>query len=631
MVKFSFHSIKTQILVAFSLLVLPLVGFTYFFSLSHQLFDNALDEIIKAEAISDLLSEVERDVVDLQRNVFIFKETASKNAVNKVNGFYAAVDGRLKNLKTISTAENLSETIVRMQGHLSEFKQNFDVVVGLRNQRSELINKHLESQIFFEIENYALSNRNANSLLKVKNDLLFAHTASLSYLESYDHAYIDSYKKRIILTQNGLDKLVNNHEFVGGFSSDLNLYEKNFLRLVSISRHYVYLINVVMTGSANEILFHAKTLDDAFLTDSNLRRSETSKSMARQNAWSNFLSALGILMAGLVSVLFYWRITTPIERITKVFFELSEGNKVGLIPERHRRDEIGMLASSADVFKSKNEQTNRLLVETERMVREQKMLNEELSIQKIRAEKALSIKTEFLANMSHELRTPLNSIIGFTVRLIKHSDGSAPRHIQALHAIERNGRHLLAMINDVLDLSKIEANKLELKVSAVNLSDLCGECVGQISTAAEEKGLEIGFDPVANAYVKTDPVRMQQILLNLLSNAIKYTDSGSVKVELEPGYGDLNFAIKVSDTGRGITTEDQEKLFRRFEQFEDSTRFEVGQGTGLGLSIVASLSRLLGAAVTVRSEYGKGSCFTIRIPARFSNVDQLEYSGIQLD
>jgi Signal transduction histidine kinase len=189
--------------------------------------------------------------------------------------------------------------------------------------------------------------------------------------------------------------------------------------------------------------------------------------------------------------------------------------------------------------------------------------------------------------------------------------------VKALEAIERNGRHLLVMINDILDLSKIEANKLDLQIVETDLVALCRDVVSQLAPAAEDKGLRMGISVGSLTSVETDPARVTQILLNLISNAIKYTECGSVSVEVSTTSDGTAAEIQVVDTGVGISPADQKRLFKRFEQFDDNSRFKVGKGTGLGLSIASNLAHLLGASIYVESELGSGSQFVLTIPFCF--------------
>ncbi|WP_188151562.1 ligand-binding sensor domain-containing protein [Teredinibacter waterburyi] len=231
---------------------------------------------------------------------------------------------------------------------------------------------------------------------------------------------------------------------------------------------------------------------------------------------------------------------------------------------------------------------------------------------------ANAAKSRFLANVSHELRTPLNSINGFSKRALnKYRDSGDSQLLNALDTIHRNGIHLNNVINDILDLSKIEAGKMDVNLELCQLTKLLSDCINDHHVAAEKKGLRLewaGECPVAT--LTADVQRLTQIMHNLLSNAIKYTDSGviSVSVALELYEDQYHCAIKVADTGKGISPESQERLFRRFEQVDDSTRYIQGFGTGLGLALVDEFVRLHRGRVICESAVGKGSTFTVLIP-----------------
>src|SRR5262245_16712857 len=225
-------------------------------------------------------------------------------------------------------------------------------------------------------------------------------------------------------------------------------------------------------------------------------------------------------------------------------------------------------------------------------------------------------KSQFLASMSHELRTPLNAIIGLTEMMVANTARfGTDRALEPLNRVHRAGSHLLGLINQVLDLSKIEAGKLELNPESVNLAPLIDEVVGTARQLAEQNKnrLVVEADGKLGA-VTVDPMRLRQILLNLLSNACKFTKDGEVALRVRKvadGRSWIEFAV--SDTGIGMTPEQQAKLFEEFTQADSSTARRFG-GTGLGLAITRKLARMMGGGVTVTSEPGKGSVFTIRLP-----------------
>jgi signal transduction histidine kinase len=225
-------------------------------------------------------------------------------------------------------------------------------------------------------------------------------------------------------------------------------------------------------------------------------------------------------------------------------------------------------------------------------------------------------KSQFLANMSHELRTPLNAIIGLTEMMVANVERFGTEKAQEpLRRVKAAGTHLLGLINQVLDLSKIEAGKLELNPQTVDLAPLIDEVVGTARQLAEQNQNSLVVEaPDDLGTLTVDPMRLRQILLNLLSNACKFTKQGDVTLRarrLVDGRGWIELAV--TDSGIGMTAEQQAKLFEEFTQADASTVQRFG-GTGLGLAISRKLARMMGGDVKVTSEVGKGSVFTVRLP-----------------
>lgn len=228
------------------------------------------------------------------------------------------------------------------------------------------------------------------------------------------------------------------------------------------------------------------------------------------------------------------------------------------------------------------------------------------------------LKSQFLANMSHELRTPLNSIIGFSRVILKGIDGPVTEmQQQDLTAIYNSGQHLLGLINDILDLARIEAGKMELNFEEVHLGDMITSVMATAKGLVKEKPIQlIQRVPPDMPTARGDTMRVRQVLLNLISNASKFTDQGSITVEaaVQRGpTGKLEAIINVIDTGPGISLEDQKKLFQAFSQVDGSATRKSG-GSGLGLSICANLVQLHGGRIGVHSEVGQGSTFWFTLP-----------------
>lgn len=235
------------------------------------------------------------------------------------------------------------------------------------------------------------------------------------------------------------------------------------------------------------------------------------------------------------------------------------------------------------------------------------------------AEAATKAKSEFLANMSHEIRTPLTAILGYTELLLSDAKNSEafPQTREALEIIYRNGQYLLRLIEDILDLAKIEAGRLRVEKSRCHLPTLMTDILSLMRVRAAAKNLELTIvneGPVPE-YIETDPIRLRQILINLIGNAIKFTELGGVRVVVRTTQaedGGVRLAFDVVDSGIGIPPEQLEKIFEPFHQVDSSATRRHG-GSGLGLTISRRLARMLGGDITVRSTVGKGSTFTLTI------------------
>jgi signal transduction histidine kinase len=241
------------------------------------------------------------------------------------------------------------------------------------------------------------------------------------------------------------------------------------------------------------------------------------------------------------------------------------------------------------------------------------------------AEAANRAKSEFLAGMSHELRTPLNAVLGYA-QLLTMEGGLSPRQARGLETIQQSGQHLLALVNDILDLARIEAGRTALNPTPVNLSELLQTVVHLMRVKADEKQLAVVFDAAADLpeAVLADERRLRQVLLNLLGNAIKFTDDGTVtlRASAEPqGKAQVLLRLDVEDTGIGMHADDVERIFEPFEQVGDAERRS--GGTGLGLAITRALVNDMGGRVQVSSELGRGSRFRIELPLPVAQLAQV--------
>ncbi|MBD2543701.1 AAA family ATPase [Planktothricoides raciborskii] len=295
---------------------------------------------------------------------------------------------------------------------------------------------------------------------------------------------------------------------------------------------------------------------------------------------------------------------------------------------------IYAVTSFADITERK--QAEKLLADYNRTLENQvRKRTEELVKSTELAEKANQAKSTFLANMSHELRTPLNAILGFT-QLMSHSPSLPKSDRENLQIIQRSGEHLLQLINDILDVAKIEAGRATLNEKYFDLHQLLKDIEGLFDLKAKEKGLSLTLvmSPDLPQYVQTDPMKLRQVLLNLLNNAIKFTENGgiSVKAGIVPsanqsqslnGHRLCRIFLEVEDTGSGISPEDCDLLFQAFVQTETGKNAQ--EGTGLGLAISQKFVQMMGGEITVISQVDRGSCFRFEIDAKLVDCLTVEH------
>ncbi len=356
----------------------------------------------------------------------------------------------------------------------------------------------------------------------------------------------------------------------------------------------------------------------------------------RAEMWRHLmLSAVisgGVILIGLLVTFGVVRhVLTPVEDLARTAAAIADGD----LSKRASEDAIGEIGTLAESFNHMAETIRQYTESLEEQVHERTI---ELTDALRRAEAATLAKSEFLANMSHEIRTPLTAIMGYTDILIEESYSRAAQ--EPLGIVKRNGQHLLQIINDILDLSKIECGKMEIERVAMPLVGLIAEIKSLMQIRVEAKGLSFRIEYAGEIpeTIESDPTRVRQILINLVGNAIKFTEAGGVRLQVrfveaagpdiveqvsvtldsegEAGAqvrirpGDPCLEIQVIDTGIGMDSEQIGRLFQPFSQGDTSMTRRFG-GTGLGLAISRRLAQRLGGTVTVRSELGRGSTFTL--------------------
>jgi signal transduction histidine kinase/AmiR/NasT family two-component response regulator len=319
--------------------------------------------------------------------------------------------------------------------------------------------------------------------------------------------------------------------------------------------------------------------------------------------------ALFFVAAGIALFLGRWlakRVTKPVQKLADAMEEITGGQgDYDRRVEPMYDDEVGKLTESF------NELMQRLHNNDIKL----RQAMDDLVEARDQAEAANVLKSHFLANMSHEIRTPLNGVLAMAQIMAMSDLGDQQR--ERLDVIRRSGESLLAVLNDILDLSKIEAGRMELEPAPFETASTLRQAFASFAGMAEKKGLEfsIEIDPLAEGWRSGDAARVCQIVNNLISNAVKFTEKGQVSLRVEPqgADGETGIRLLIADTGMGIAADKQSYMFEKFSQLDGSATRRFG-GTGLGLAICRELAQLMGGEISVKSEVGHGSTFTVELP-----------------
>ena len=455
-----FRSLQAQISIVLAGLILILIVQVILSRVGLDSLATSQEQLSSSFSNIELVQRLERDVVDLQRNALIYKDTSSTTAVSKFNDI---LDQVITTLETIAKAfdleggsEEKAEIIARMLTHLRDYGENFQSVTEIQARKQAIFEKNLTNKIKNVQDRISHIDKSNNKLRQLLYYLSQSESNIYLYLISPDYELVNQFSENLHHTIE-ISKELN----LQTATFQLNQIKANFTKLTQLNRSSIYLVNIVMTGSANEFLFLTKKLRSIVREEEALVKANTEKVTSTTKYRNDIVAVLSVILALIIAFFLQHRILNPIRKITHVFKALSKDGSIDVIPGINNNDEIGDLAQSANVFRQKNQQTQELLSKAQEMNLKQEQLNKELENAKDAAEAGAQSKSMFLANMSHEIRTPMNGIIGLIQLTLKTELTNKQRDY--LEKVAYSGEIMMGVINDILDFSKIEAGKLEIQ------------------------------------------------------------------------------------------------------------------------------------------------------------------------
>jgi len=569
----------------------------------------------------------------VQANMLMTRIYAKNFVINASEDNIEGVEQRARlTLEMIAEARELTtDTGFRMiidnlDRELDEYLTQFDKVTALQEQRNALVHDTLnvigpqmEKDLTAVMES-AFTDNDTGAAYRAgmtMRSLLLARLYAGRFLIQNDKASFQRVGKEFLEMQQNLDSLVaslknpDRLELATKVRDDQRRYDRAFEDVHdvitsrnSIIRNQLDAIGPRVADQIEQLKLALKSEQDTLgpLAESEIDQTVNVVMM---------VSIMSILFGALSAWLIGLGVSRQVRSMAGTMKAVAGGDMSIEIDTDHGSDEIREMAAAVQVFKAS-------LVKVRELAEEQRRTAEELRVARDAADTANQSKSAFLANMSHELRTPMNAILGYSEMLMEEAeDLDQEDFIPDLKKINQAGNHLLSLINDVLDLSKVESGKMEAFAEDIDIDNLIDEVSGTAQPLVEKNSNTLSIERSGQlGHAHQDLTKLRQCLFNLLSNAAKFTHDGTITLHVErsveAGVGWLTLAV--SDTGIGIPADKIEHVFEEFTQADDSTTRDYG-GTGLGLAISKRFCELLGGSLKATSGPGKGSTFTIRIPA----------------
>ena len=582
----------------------------------------------RSNYINDLGAQIETihtidtSLQELHKIHVDFVTLYDSNHLDDFRAKYETMNANIKQLAVNLNSLGLGTDIVsEISDKATKYKSQFESIALLQlkigKDQTEGIRKEMRNSLY-TVESVLNQINDENLRLALHRRLLMTQRTEKDLMLRRQDKYLDKFKNYYAITTGDVKKSIKDPELKSQLLAALAAYKGFFKQLSEAALEIGLTYEDGLRNEANTTINSAHIMADELSRYVNV-------SIAKKESEINSLILIACVAFSAIIIFLIFRLTRsivqPLKDVTGAMTELAGGNYAITIMEKGRVDEIGKIIKALKVFKinamerdqakhALEKAHNELEKRVKERTRELTEANQHLDESKKKAEAANTAKGNFLANMSHELRTPLNAIIGFSSSLKEEIFGklNTEKQREYVNDINISGLHLLELINDILDVSAIEAGKVELNEESVKIKELVNDAVRLISPRSEKSGVKIIVSlPSSLPMLYADARRLQQILLNMLSNAVKFSNDGdTVTISANFDIGS-SITLSVSDTGVGMDEKELATAMEPFGQVLESSDTRSHEGTGLGLPLTRSLAEMHGGIFEIESEKGSGT------------------------
>ncbi|TMN70379.1 hypothetical protein CWB85_16090 [Pseudoalteromonas sp. S1727] len=617
------HSIKSKITITLSILICLLLLQSYFFERAQSSLTKLLFLQNDALMKTALTTSLENNVISLQGQVVEYVDHATPNAINNFKRFHNQAQ---QNLITFSskTAQHQYQSIMgRLEDHLINYNNTFEQVVKIQTNRETLFNDQFKLSVTLlnnklDALKLQAEQKDKTYYAEAKLTLSTIEHAALTYLRTphYDASQIITTKITTLQAQLANIALVNMQAPAAEFAIDILNIRRAYNQLTLLTRGYIYSFNVVLTGIANELLYLTKQINNSEKATLSQAQQQLTDRLAQTAKQSRAFGLIIVVLIIVVSLFIARAIIIPISKLTLLLEDMNNDRLTTELDEPNQKNEITSAIKAANALYRKNQQSNKLLIETQQLNVQLKDINAALMLAKEQAEKANKAKSDFVANISHELRTPMNSILGM-LQLLQESDIGKHEQNHVSRALY-SANNLLGILNNILDFARLDARRLKLESTPFTLIDITQSLNTSFASITKKKNIKLTITCHTDQKqpLNGDAARLRQILYALIDNAVKFTDQGEVKLFIETvaqQHQIITLRFTVEDTGIGIEADKLQEIFNPFHQGNNNINRQFN-GTGLGLTISQKLVKLLGGEILVHSVANQGSAFSFTLP-----------------